>query len=119
MVYSLYKQQRIIHFSSLGYKSTSIVELLREEGLKVRVSAVYRLLKKYRETGTIARRPGSGRPTKITQEVLRIVEQQMRRDDETTAVQLQKVLADEGHSLSLKTILTSRLKLGWTFRGSA
>ena len=118
MVYSLYKQQRIIHFSSLGYKSTSIVELLREEGLKVRVSAVYRLLKKYRETGTIARRPGSGRPTKITQEVLRIVEQQMRRDDETTAVQLQKVLADEGHSLSLKTILTSRLKLGWTFRGS-
>ena len=62
---------------------------------------------------------GSGRPTKITLEVLRIVEEQMKKDDETTAVQLQKILVDKGHALSLKTILTSRLKLGWTFRGSA
>ena len=35
-----------------------IVELLREEGLTVKVSAVCRLLKKYKETGSIARRPG-------------------------------------------------------------
>ena len=62
---------------------------------------------------------GSGRPTKITHDVLCIVEAQMRKDDETTAVQLQKILLDEGHPLSLKTILTSRSKLGWTFRGSA
>ena len=119
MVYSTYKQQRIIYFYSLGYKSTSIVELLREESLNVKVSAVCRLIKKYKETGTIARRMGSGRPTKITPEVLRIVEEQMKKDDETTAVQLQKILVDKGHALSLKTILTSRLKLGWTFRGSA
>lgn len=69
--------------------------------------------------GTIARRMGSGRRTKITPEVLKIVEEQMKKDDETTAVQLQKILVDKGHALSLKTILTSRLKLGWTFRGSA
>ena len=43
----------------------------------------------------------------------------MQADDETTAVQLQKILVDKGHPLSLKTILTSRDKLGWTFRGSA
>ena len=119
MVYSTCKQQRIIYFYSLGYKSTSIVELLREESLNVKVSAVCRLIKKYKEMRTIARRMGSGRPTKITPEVLRIVEEQMKKDDETTAVQLQKILVDKGHALSLKTILTSRLKLGWTFRGSA
>lgn len=62
---------------------------------------------------------GSGRPTKITRDVLRIVEAQMQADDETTAVQLQKLLVDNGHPLSLKTILASREKLGWTFRGSA
>lgn len=35
-----------------------MVELLREEGLTVKVSAVCQLLKKYKETGSIARRPG-------------------------------------------------------------
>ena len=46
-------------FSDLGYKSTTIVELVRKEGLNVKVSAVCRLLKKYKETGTISRRPGN------------------------------------------------------------
>ena len=62
---------------------------------------------------------GSDRPTKITADILHIVEAQMQLDDETTAVQPQKILVDEGHPLSLKTILASRTKLGWTFRGSA
>ena len=43
----------------------------------------------------------------------------MEEDDETTAVQLQKLLAKNGYELSLHTILCSRAKLGWTFRGSA
>ena len=43
----------------------------------------------------------------------------MQFDDETTATQRQKILADNGHNLSLTTILKSRGKLGWTFRGSA
>ena len=62
---------------------------------------------------------GSGRPSKVTIDILRIVEEQMRADDETTAVQLQKILVDKGHPLALKTILRSRQQLGWTFRGSA
>lgn len=69
--------------------------------------------------GTIACHPGSGRPRKITTEVLQIVEAQMQRDDETTAIQLQKILVDSGHHLCLQTILNSCEKLGWTFRGSA
>ena len=62
---------------------------------------------------------GSGGPTKITPAVMQLVEAQMKADDETTAVQLQKLLVDRGHPLSLKTILASRRQLGWTFRGSA
>ena len=80
---------------------------------------IWKFLKKYRETGTIARQRGSGRPCKITREVLAIVEEQMRKDDETTAVQLQRLLAKKNHPLSLKTILRFRSKLGWPFRGSA
>ena len=67
---------------------------------------------------TITRWPGSGPLTKITAEIEAIVEQQMLIDDETTAVQLQKILNDRRHSLSLQTILRSRSRLGWTFRGS-
>ncbi len=63
--------------------------------------------------------PGSGRPTKITEEVKKIVEEQMRKDDETTASQLFKLLIVKGHPLSLRTILRCRTDLGWTFRGSA
>uniref|UniRef100_A0A1X7T7M2 Transposase Tc1-like domain-containing protein n=1 Tax=Amphimedon queenslandica TaxID=400682 RepID=A0A1X7T7M2_AMPQE len=91
---------------------------MKDEGLKVKVSAVCRLLRKYRETGNIARKLGSRCPTKITPDVLRIVENQMQLDDETTAIQLQRILADNGHPLTLMTILRSREKLGWTFRGS-
>ena len=43
----------------------------------------------------------------------------MQLDDESTAIQLQKLLVDKEHQLSLQTILRSRSKLGWTFRGSA
>lgn len=142
MVYTEYKKQRIVYYMSKfilfyfvtfgiqsfkkyiltlakGYKSTSIVECLRSEGLSVTVSGVFRFIKRYNETRTIARHPGSCRPTKITIDVIRIVERQMEADDETTAVQLQKMLSDKGHPLSLQTILNSRIKLGWTYRGSA
>uniref|UniRef100_A0A1X7TRA5 Transposase Tc1-like domain-containing protein n=3 Tax=Amphimedon queenslandica TaxID=400682 RepID=A0A1X7TRA5_AMPQE len=107
------------HHYKTGYKSTTIVQLLWEEGLDVEVSAVCRLLQKYKETGTIARRPGLGRPTKVTVDVLNIDECQMRWDDETTAIQLQNIFLEQGHPLSLKPIQASRVRLGWTFRGSA
>ena len=68
---------------------------MREEGLTVSRSGVARHLSKYRQTGSIRRRPGSGRLTKF-----------------------QKLLVDKEHPLSLQTILRSRSKLGWTFRGS-
>ena len=62
---------------------------------------------------------GSGRRSVITVEVCRIVEKQMRRDDETTASQLYVHLTSLGYALNLRTILCCRTSLGWTFRGSA
>ena len=74
---------------------------------------VYKLLKKFEETGSISRRPESSRQTKITPAILPIVEECMRRDDKTTAIQLQHILVDSGHLFSLKMTLWSRTKLGW------
>ena len=74
---------------------------------------------RYRKFCTIARKPGSGRPTKITSHVKQIVEQRMRQDNETTASQLHELLTHNGISSCLRTILRCREQLGWTFRGSA
>ena len=51
--------------------------------------------------------------------MLHFTEMQMQANDETTAVQFQKLFVDKGHpTVFTKPILTSREKLGWTFPGS-
>ena len=62
---------------------------------------------------------GSGRSSKVTLEIKRLVEQQMRLDNETTASQLHSMLVSKGYNLSIKSIIRCRSSLGWTFRGSA
>ena len=119
MVYSSYTLQRILEFHSYGLSVCEITKAVTAEGLTVSKTGVLKFLRKYVTTGSIGRRPGSGRPFKVTQEMLAIVEEQMQRDDETSAVQLQTLLVQRGCALLLRTILRSRALLGWTFRGSA
>ena len=80
---------------------------------------VYKFLKVYDDSGSIQRRPGSGRLSKITAEIREMVEAQMQKDDETTAYQLHRMLTESGYEISLRTMLRCRISLGWTFRGSA
>ena len=77
-----------------------------------------KFIKRYLESETNHCLPGSRRISKITGEMKEIVEQQMRTDDETTAVQLHRLLNDKGYSISLRTVLQCRVSLGWTVRGS-
>ena len=93
--------------------------MLREEGLIANRIVIRRFLQKHRETNSIERRPGSGRPTKMTAAVKALVEWQMRDDDEMTAVQLHALLLRHGYTMTLKTVLRCRNALGQTFRGSA
>ena len=65
------------------------------------------------------RRPGSGQPMKMTVLVKALVDQQMRDDDETIALQLHTLLLRYVHTMTRKTVLRCRAALGWTFRGSA
>ena len=57
---------------------------------------IHKFLKKYEATGSISRRVGSERPSKVTAEIKEIVEEQMRADDETTAYQLHRLLNEKG-----------------------
>jgi len=119
MVLSVYAKQRAIFLHAQGMKAPKIAKLLKDEGIKTTRVAVHYFLERYKTTGTIRRREGSSRPSKITNEVKIIVEAQMQKDDETTAHQLHKLLLESGHRMSISTVLRCRIQLGWTFRGSA
>ena len=119
MVYSEYKKQRILHYYFQGFRAPAICRLLEEEKLRTTREGIAKFLKKYQETGCVARRPGSGPPSKVTAEMKAFVEAKMREDDETTAHQLHVLLQQRGFDISLRTVLRCRTSLGWTFRGSA
>lgn len=76
----------ILHFA--GYKSPTIAKLLWEEGMQASRQGIDKFIRQYRQTGTIARKLGSGHPSKVTAEMKTLVEEQMHLDDETTTVQL-------------------------------
>ena len=120
MVFSEYIKLRILYHANKGYKPYTIAKLLKEEeGITVSRFGVAKFLKVYHETGTTARRSGSGRLSKVTAHVKQLVEEQMNEDDETTATQLHRMLVENGIDISLSTILRCHTSLGWTFRGSA
>ena len=102
-----------------GLRPYTIAKVLEEEGIKVCRYGVYKFLVTYRETGSVQRQSGSGRLSKTTMQVKELVEEQMQKDDETTAYQLHHLLVENGIEISLKTVLRCRTTLGWTFRGSA
>ena len=110
---------RILCLSQRGHNPPTVARMLQEEGMTSSRKGIANFLKRYRSTGTIARRPGSGRPSKVTEEVKRVVKEQMREDDETMAYQLHQLLTSKGYGLSLRTVLRCRTALGWTFCGSS
>ena len=105
-------------YNSKGLLPYQILSALKVEGIFTTRQTVARFLLRYKYSGSIARKEGSGRPSKVSDYVLKLVERRMREDDETTATQLHAVLTACGVSISLSTILRSRAMLGWTFRGS-
>ena len=76
-------------------------------------------LSRVEKTSSTARCPGSGRPSKLMEEVKEIVEGAMHADDETTVKQLHEQFTSLGVSLSKSSVLCCRQSLGWMVRGSA
>ena len=88
MVYSDYIFYRC---SSKSYQK--IVLSLAEEGHAVTKAGAGKVLRHFKETGTITRAHGSGQRSKMTAEAQRLIEEQMEADDETTGKELQKLLS--------------------------
>ena len=118
MVLSQYAKQRILVYYFDGTKSsTRLKKLLEGEGIHISRVSVWKFIRHFRETNCLARKEGSGHPTKITAEVKRFVEAQMQHDDETTAYQLHKILTENGFYLLQPFWDVDSNCMGWTFRG--
>ena len=55
---------------------------MEEEVVVTRVG-VHKFIEQYKRIRRISRKPGSGRPSKVTDEIKKIVDDQMEKDDET------------------------------------
>jgi len=120
MVLHAYTKQRILSLHWQGHKVSAIVEcLVLEDEILTTKQGVRQFLKRYEKYGTIARKPGSGMPPRLSPAILQVIKDTMNDDDETTATQLQSKLASYNVYVSLATILKNRIQLGWTYRGSA
>ena len=119
MVFNDYTKRRILFYHAKGYRAPTITTRLGEEGIVVSRRGVSDFLLCVETTGSIARRPGGGRPSKQTDEVKETVENAMRADDDTTVKELREQLTAQGSTLSQSSVLRCRRMLGWTVRGSA
>lgn len=120
MVYGSYTKQRILSLYWRGVPVSKIVEyLVLEDGIRSTKQGVRQFLKRFHQTKSIARKPGSGMPPRLSPAVQQLIENAMQADDECTATQLQAILASMNIYVSLATIVRSRTQLGWTYRGSA
>ena len=72
-----------------------------EEGIRVSRQGVRMFLKHFNQYGTIAQKPGSGAPPRLSPDVQQIIEDTMRNDDEITTTQLQAILASHEIYVSL------------------
>ena len=81
-IYSEYTKLRILFYHFKGLKAPTIARYLQAENIYCARQNVAIFIKKYRQTKSICRRSGSGRPSKLTAEVKAIVEEEMRKDDE-------------------------------------
>ena len=118
MVLTAYCKQQIIQlYFERRVSYGNVARVLAAEGFRVPKQTVWTTITKYREHGTITCLPESGRPFKLTNEMLKAIEETMQQDNETTATQLIKMLEQRGWKISNSTVERARKTLGWTFHG--
>ena len=119
MVLTTYCKQQIVQLYSSGkFSYQKVSKLLAAEGLKVPVKTVWATVQRYKVLGTVSHIQGSGRRYKLNTDMIKIIEEKIQEDDETTATQMVKILEDRGYKISKTTVIRARKALGWTFHGS-
>ena len=119
MVYSDCVKQRILFYYHSKKNILHIIHCLAEEEHTASKAGVLKFLSRYRETGTIARVPGTGQDSKLTDQIRDIIKDQMKKNDETTGMELLLLKTEvEGFDASVASIFGEEIDLGWTAKGT-
>ena len=104
-----------MHLHERGYSVAAIVERLQEEHTIVSRVALYKLLKKYKERGSVGDRARRPRRAKLDHEHLVFIDNAMAQNDELSSRQLRQLLEEQwqGLRVSLQTVRRVRKNLGW------
>ena len=73
MVYSEYTKKQILIHSSEGLSVGEIVRALKNESITSSQSGVWKFLKKYKDSGEVKQKCGSGRREKLMKEYKRLL----------------------------------------------
>ena len=113
MVYCNYTKQRMLSLHWQGYTVSKIVEcLVLEDQIRSSKQGVRQFLKRYHQTNSIARKPGSGLPPKHNRSLKMQCKLMMRQ-------QQLNYRHCWNQGISMYPLLPFRSELGWTYRGSA
>lgn len=98
-----------------GYSVAEIRKRLNEENISISLQALFSLLKKYNEAGTLLDLPRRTRPRKLTEEMMAMFNQALSENDEMTARRARSLLQEKWPDLqvSLPTVKRVRKELGW------
>ena len=96
MIFLACVKQRILFYHQHCRTSRAIRNLLLGEGIRVSHVGIYCFLKRLENRETFSHCRGSGSPSKIKEEVKRIMKAQLQLDNETTTTQLCRLLAQQG-----------------------
>ena len=105
----------VIHLRSLGYSVAEIRKRLSEENIPVSSQALFNLIRKHHQTGKLLDLTRRARPKKLTQEMMKMLDEILSNNDEVTARQARSLLTERWPEIqvSLPTIKRVRKKLGW------
>ena len=106
---------RAIRLRSSGYTVKKIKERLKEDGDDVSSRALFKLFSKHRKTGSVADLLRAARPTKLSKEQYRFIDEAMTSNDELTARRMRQMLEDRWPEtkVSISTVKRARKHLGW------
>ena len=109
---------RIVALKRQGFKVGAIVKRLKEEKISLSRQTAHSIIKRFRESGTIAKKQRKGRPTKFRIKHMDFIDKSYEENDELTAADLQKKMFNTfGLDFSISTIKVIRKRLGWKQSG--
>ena len=108
-------RRRVITLFQRGTSVTDIQNRLAEENSAITRQSLHRLIRKFRDHGTVQDLPKRTRSIKLTDEMMEFIDSKLQENDELTAEQLRSSWKEmfPDVNISLSSIKRGRKKKGW------